>query len=62
MIGSTCQRAPQVSTPTDTSTSVVVLAAQVRDRLLTFHLPDRVLQPHQLDEQIVVRELDRHGK
>src|SRR5579871_2371459 len=34
--------------------SVVVLTAEVRDQLLTLEVPQRVLQLHQLDEQIVL--------
>src|SRR4051812_27939448 len=35
--------------------SVVVLQPQVRDELFSSHVPERVLQLHQLNEQIVLR-------
>src|SRR3954471_6295143 len=35
--------------------SVVILQAEVRDQILAAHVTQRVLQLHQLDEQVVLR-------
>src|SRR5262249_26872942 len=52
-------KTPMTSPPNNTGCSwsglVVVLTAQVRDQLLALQVPQRVLQLHQLDEQIVLR-------
>ena len=38
---------------------VVVLTAKMRDELLALQIPQRVLQLHQLNEQIVLRDTAR---
>src|SRR5688572_13318029 len=42
------------------SGSVVVFAAQVRDEFFTAHVPQRVLQLHELDKEVVLRVELRH--
>src|SRR4029077_510729 len=41
--------------------SVVILQTQVCDQVLTAHPPERILQLHQLDEDVVLRVEPRRG-
>src|SRR6185295_3143663 len=58
MIGSadrTPMTRPPMSAGCRNGDLVVVLTAKMRDQLLALQIPQRVLQLHQLDEQIMLR-------